>query len=164
MAPVDTFLITWYIIFAFTAMSFEPLYYFGCEWSITCPAGASSRPLAAIGRVWSIYVTWDPLFHSPPLWLRVLCYIEVFVFGPLYGLTAYGLLWRKTWLPPLAYCFSGALIYSTIVYFLMEVLENAPGTNFLAVFLVNIPWTVIPIILVSRLRSISQSSHNEKYE
>lgn len=153
MISLDTTLIAWLIVFAFTAVAFEPLYYFGCDWSSACPASAHSSLLSHVRDLWRIYVAWDPLFDHPPLWLRILCTIEVFVFGPLYAITAYGLYFRKPWLPVVAYCFSGALVYSTIVYFLMEALENFPGTNLLAVFLVNIPWTIVPMVLIFRLVS-----------
>ena len=157
MTSLDYNLIAWFIVFTFTAIVFEPLYYFGCDWSLACPAAANSSLLSNTRDLWAIYVSWDPLFDHPPLWLRVLCTIEVFLFGPLYALTAYGLYFQRPWLPAVAYSFSGALVYSTIVYFLMEILENVPGTNFTAVFLVNIPWTIVPLMLVHRLVSVPSS-------
>ena len=86
-----------------------------------------------------------------PLWLRILCAIEVFIFGPLYLICAYGLCFKKQWLAQIALPFCGALVYSTVVYFAMEVLDQVPGTNMALVFIVNIPWTIFPIILIGRV-------------
>ena len=110
---IEMFLIVWFAVFGFTALVFEPLYYFGCGWDgLSCPAAQYSSLMKHIQTIWHVYCQWDPLFYKPPLWLRVLCSIEVFLFGPLYCVTVYGLLYKLNW-SPLAYCFSGALIYST---------------------------------------------------
>lgn len=153
MDNVEFFLIFWFSVFAFTALVFEPLYYFGCAWDgWSCPTSLSSSFHGSIMKnvhaIWKIYCQFDPLFYSPPLWLRVLCSIEVFLFGPLYCVIVYGLLYKLKWVAPLAFFFSGALIYSTIVYFLMEYYENVPNTNFVAVFLINCPWTFVPMVLI----------------
>jgi hypothetical protein len=77
--------------------------------------------------------------------------IEVFIFGPLYLIFAYGFYYNTWWLRDLALPFSGALIYSTIVYFAMEALEMVPGTNMAIVFAVNLPWTILPCLVLYRL-------------
>jgi hypothetical protein len=151
LTSFDAVLIGWYVLFGVVALSFEPAYYFGCEWSgLLCPAAAKSPVMRGIRDLWMIYAHWDPLFLEVPLWLRVLCSIEVFVFGPLYLITAWGILRRASWLKALALPFSGALVYSTGVYFTMELLEAMPGTNMLMVFAVNLPWTIVPLMLMWR--------------
>lgn len=102
-------------------------------------------------NIWLFYNQWDPLFNIPPMWLRVMCTIEVFIFGPLYTLTAYGMYKDTAWFAGLALPFAGALIYSTIVYFAMEIILNEPGTNITMVFVVNLPWTIIPMMLVGKI-------------
>jgi uncharacterized protein (DUF983 family) len=54
--------------------------------------------------------------------------------------------------------FSGALIYSTIVYFVMEILEADARTNLWMIFLVNIPWTIIPILSTYRIATLIKRS------
>ena len=160
---MEVFLIVWFAVFGFTALVFEPLYYFGCAWDgLSCPAAQSSTLMKHVQAIWHIYCQWDPLFYNPPLWLRVLCSIEVFLFGPLYCVIVYGLLYKLKWIAPLAYGFSGALIYSTIVYFLMEYYENLPNTNFVAVFLVNCPWTFVPMVLIyHQLTTVPRTNHGQ---
>jgi hypothetical protein len=152
-SPNRTFL-EWVLIsslylFCFVALVFEPLYYFGCNWDDRNQACDKSPhlPVTSAVRIWRKYVQWDPLFEFVPMWLRIMCTIEVFVFGPLYGICAYGVQFRRTWLPAVALPFAGALFYSTIVYFAMEIIEFLPNTNLFAVFIVNIPWSVVPLLL-----------------
>lgn len=148
---IDKILFYWYCLFAFVALFFEPLYYFGCSWDgVNCPAAATSPLISYTKDLWMIYAQWDPMFLIVPLWLRVLCSIEVFLFGPLYLAVAVGMVKDADWLFPLSLVFNGALIYSTIVYFTMEYIEFLPGTNLVMVFLVNIPWTIVPILSVWR--------------
>ena len=91
------------------------------------------------------------MFYNVPMWLRVMCSIEVFLFGPLYVLTAIGMAYETKWFVNLALPFSGALIYSTVVYFAMEIIENMPGTNLGFVFLINLPWTIVPMLLLHQI-------------
>jgi hypothetical protein len=148
MTILDKVLIHTFYLFGFVALIFEPLYYFGCDWELAKCQQSSSKIVQIVGQIWSIYCQWDPLFINLPLWLRVLCSIEVFIFGPCYILAAYGYQYKCTWHSYLISPFCGALIYSTIVYFAMEWIEFVPGTNMYMVFIVNIPWTIFPIILI----------------
>lgn len=148
---MDRLLIFMFWLFAFVALVFEPLYYFGCHWeAINCP-NSPYLIVKFVGKIWEIYNQWDPLFNSIPLWLQLMCSIEVFIFGPLYAICAYGLQIKASWLPSVALPFCGALFYSTIVYFGMEFLDPLPGTNFVMVILVNIPWSIFPVLLGMRV-------------
>lgn len=154
-SSLDYFIFSWFCLFAFVALIFEPLYYFGCDWNgLTCPLAASNDVVNHTRNLWMIYAAWDPMFYVVPMWLRVMCYIEVFIFGPLYVITVYGMYYAAPWFSSVALPFAGALIYSTIVYFAMEVIENMPGTNMWLVFAVNLPWTIIPLLLVYRIATV----------
>ena len=154
-STLDRVLIAIYWLFAFIGLVFEPLYYFGCDWAYeNCPS-SNSIVVSAVGQLWLIYAKWDPLFYTIPNWLRVLCSIEVFIFGPLYALNAYGLQVKARWLPFVALPFNGALVYSTLVYFAMEFIWLTPGTNALMVLLINIPWTIFPVIMMLRVVALT---------
>mmetsp|Transcript_11388 Transcript_11388/g.18534 ORF Transcript_11388/g.18534 Transcript_11388/m.18534 type:complete len:168 (+) Transcript_11388:161-664(+) len=149
---LDRCLVYVFYVFAFTALVFEPLYYLGCDWNFeSCLYEESSALVKYTKAVWSVYNQWDPLFTAPPDWLKVMCYIEVFIFGPLYALSAYGLQYRCKWLPYVTLPFSGALFYSTVVYFVMEFAYPEPGTNLMMVLIVNIPWSIFPVLLAYRV-------------
>jgi len=168
ISTLDMALIVSFCIFGFTALVFEPLYYFGCDWNFHTCTHELTWPIIRMAKsIWEIYCEWDPMFYNIPDWLRVLSCIEVFVFGPLYGLCAYGL-WNPThtgspthsyapWLPWVALPFCGALLYSTMVYFAMEVLYPMEGTNLSLVFAINLPWSIGPVVLAYRLICMGES-------
>lgn len=113
--------------------------------------GAADDPTSLIRRVWSIYEQWDPIFNHPPLWLRVMCWIEVVLFGPLYFVSAFAVATRSPrLLRGVVAPFAGALVYSTIVYFALELAPESrvEGTNDVMVLLINAPWTVIGAVLM----------------
>lgn len=161
LSGLDQALIGTLWLFAAVALVFEPLYYFGCNWSDVHDS-CNNSPFAAVrgaAIAWRIYSNqWDPMFIDIPMWLRVMCAIEVLCFGPLYALCAIGLQTRSSWLPIIAFTFSGALFYSTIVYFAMEYIDQIPGTNLLMVFVINIPWSILPVVLSWRVSNLYTST------
>ena len=58
---------------------------------------------------------------------------------------------RRDWIRLPGLLYSGAIIYSTLVYFLTEFLTEGHRANLLMVTLVNIPYTIVPCVLVWRL-------------
>lgn len=160
----DKFIFYWFCLFAFVALIFEPLYYYGCNWNgLDCPLSKTNMIIHYTKEIWLIYGRWDPMFLDVPMWLRVMCSIEVFIFGPCYLITAVGMYNNSDWLIPFSFPFAGALIYSTIVYFAMEMIELLPGTNMTAVFLVNLPWTFLPIFLIVRLLQKSDTNKPKSF-
>ena len=93
-----------------------------------------------------------------------MCTIEVLAFGPLYALSAYGLHYRCKWLPYVALPFTGALFYSTVVYFWMDFVYPEPGTDMIMVFIVNIPWSIFPVLLGYRVIDLMNNVVDEKSE
>lgn len=154
---IDRVLIISFWMFAFIALVFEPLVYFGClsaegvsvsaDWRIShCKDGY-------IQDIWRLYASWDPLFIRVPPFLRIMCGIEVFIFGPSYMICALCLSMRipPLWFPAFALFFAGSLFYSTLLYFAYEMLfAPAAFVNMSMVILINIPWSIIPIILAYR--------------
>ena len=159
---LDKCLVFVFYVFAFTALVFEPLYYFGCNWDYNMCYYESFVMVRFTKALWGIYCQWDPLFYKIPDWLIVMCTIEVFLFGPLYAISAYGLQYRRKWLPYVALPFCGALFYSTLVYFAMEFIYPVPGTNMFMVFIVNIPWSIFPVLLGYRVLLLKRSDSLNK--
>ena len=115
-------------------------------------AGAAGRPPTAFEavtlRVWRLYTRFDPVFEAPPAWLRAMCWAEVLLFGPLYFVTAWGLARWAAWARFVALPFAGALLYSTLLYFALELSSGGvPGTSTPVVLLVNLPWTLLPFAI-----------------
>ncbi len=145
--PLDAFLVLCFGLFAISSLIFEPFIVFDVDLSTTTDP---------VGRTWYWYArSFDPIFLDTPLWLRIMCGIDAFVFGPFYLVLIYALARARNWIRVPALLYAAAIVYSTLVYFGYEVLEpsNRAQVNLLAVFLVNIPFTVVPLVLMSRMRS-----------
>jgi len=163
---VDRALVWTFALFAFVAMAFEPAYYFPCRWRLDAegPCGDPSTD-GIVLALWRFYGRWDALFVVVPPFLRIMCTIEVFLFGPAYAVVAYYLHRGRdadapAWFPAFALLFSGALIYSTLVYFAFEVLHewDNDATSLPMVFLVNAPWSLAPAVLAWRIGELRSSA------
>lgn len=144
--PFDSFLVFWFSLFAVSSLVFEPFIVFGVDLSTTSDI---------FGRTWYWYASsFDPIFVATPLWLRIMCGIDAFVFGPFYLVLIYALVRARNWIRVPALLYGAAIVYSTIVYFGYEFLDtaNRAEANLLAVFLVNVPFTIVPLLLMWRMR------------
>jgi hypothetical protein len=143
MPALDRLFVACFAVFAFTSICMEPYITFGVN---------LARATSPLGRAWYFYArNWDPLFLDQPAYMRVMTGIDEWVYGPMYLVLIYAFVRRRDWirLPGLLYC--GAIIYSTLVYFLTEFLTEGHRANLTMVTLVNIPYTIVPCLLVWRL-------------
>ncbi|UCH29811.1 MAG: DUF2781 domain-containing protein, partial [Myxococcales bacterium] len=60
----------------------------------------------------------------------------------------------RTWIRLPAFIYGAAIVYSTAVYFGWELLDadNRSHANMVGVFVVNIPYAIIPLLLMWRMR------------
>ena len=144
--PFDAFLVFWFCLFAVSSLVYEPFIVFGVDLAATTDV---------FGRSWYWYAhSFDPIFLDTPLWLRIMCAIDAFVFGPFYLVLIYALTRARSWIRVPALLYGAAIVYSTLVYFGYEFLDaaNRAEADLLAVFLVNIPYTIVPLLLMWRMR------------
>lgn len=144
--PLDAFLVFWFCLFAISSLVYEQFIVFGVDLAATTNI---------FGRSWYWYAhSFDPIFLDTPLWLRIMCGIDAHVFGPFYLVLIYAFARRRNWIRIPALLYGAAIVYSTAVYFGFEFLDesNKAQANLWAVFLVNIPYTLIPLLLMWRMR------------
>jgi len=139
----DRLLMAWLGLFAFTSLVMEGYLLLGGD------LREASDPL---GRLWAWYAARDPIFFDPPLFLRWMCAVDAALFGPFYLVALYAFARRRAWirLPGLAYV--GTIVYSTVLYFGVELLDPVPGTDLAVVAAVNAPYVLVPLWLAWRLR------------
>jgi len=143
---LDAFLVFCFCLFAVSSIVYEQFIVFGVDL-------ATTRDI--FGRSWYWYASsFDPIFLDTPLWLRIMCTIDAYVFGPFYLVLVYAFTRGKNWIRVPALLYGAAILYSTAVYFGYEFLHetNRAEANLLAVFLVNVPYTVVPLLLMWRVR------------
>jgi hypothetical protein len=141
--PFDLLLVATFALFAFTSLVMEMYIVFGVD--LRDPG---SDPFA---RAWALYCTWDPIFLDTPLWLRIMCGIDGFVFGPFYLVLVWALAKERAWIQLPALLYAAAIVYSTIVYFGYEFIAEAGRADMTMVVLVNIPYTIMPLALAWRM-------------
>ena len=143
--PFDLFLVARFCVFAFTSLVMEMYITFGVDLE-----GATDP----FGRIWYWYASsYDPIFLDPPFYLWLMCSIDGFVFGPFYILLIVAFVRKENWIRLPAIVYASAIVYSTVVYFGVEFVEEAGRANLLAVVLVNIPYTIVPLLLLGRVWS-----------
>ncbi len=142
--PRDCALVALFALFAFTSLVMEPYFVFGVDYA------RAHDPFAA-GWLW--YARFDPAFVDRPLFLRVVCGVDLFVFGPFYLVAIYALVRARAWIRVPMYLWAGAIVYSTLVYFAWEILGESARANLPVVVGVNIPYTIVPILAAVRMRS-----------
>jgi len=83
-----------------------------------------------------------------------LVYEQFVVFSACYLVFIFAFIKGRNWVRIPALLYGSAIVYSTIVYFGWEFLDaaNRAQANLLAVFAVNIPYTVVPFLLMWRVR------------
>lgn len=144
--PFDLILIFFFCIFAVTSLVYEQYIVFGIDLATTTDI---------FGRSWYWYArSFDPVFLDTPLWLQIMCGIDAFIFGPCYLVFIYAFIRGRNWVRIPALLYGAAIIYSTLVYFGWEFLnpENRAEANLLMVFLINIPYSIVPMLLMWRVR------------
>ncbi len=143
LPAIDRALIVCFGLFAFTSICMEPYITFGVD---------LARATGPLGRAWYFYArSWDPLFLEQPAYMRVMTGIDEWVYGPMYLVLIYAFVRRRTWIRVPALLFSGAVIYSTLVYFLTEFVSEGHRANLAMVTVVNIPYTIVPCVLAWRM-------------
>ena len=80
--------------------------------------------------------------------------LDAFLVFWFYLVLVYALTREKNWIRIPALLYGATIVYSTAVYFGYELFDeaNRGEANLLAVFLVNIPFTVVPLLLMWRMR------------
>jgi hypothetical protein len=128
--------------FALTSFLVDPCSAFGIAVDVN-----SKCPIIRASSQWAVQT--DPLWLANPPMLRVQTGISVFVYGPLYVLTIIALFKKWTWIRLPDLLLSGALAANVLVYVIAAFVGykvNQP----VAFVAVNLPYLVLPILLVKR--------------
>jgi len=149
---LDSVLLGSMCMFLFVAWFFEPYVVYLCGWEGLVTTECQET---TVGWLWHYYAsTFDPVFLNLPLWLRIVCSLDTFLFGPFYLVSVLAFVAGQVdtkWYRAVALPWSGMLIYSTIVYFAYECIAEADRASLVWVFLINLPWTLAPWLLILRL-------------
>jgi hypothetical protein len=120
----------------------------------------------------------DPLLIANPSWMRAMCILSAFVFGPFYVVLVYSFVKGKNWIRPFALFYAGMIVESMIVILYAEFAGDAAlfgqmcqggvkaadelaraglnqdlsVQNALKFMAFNLPYKVMPLLLAIRMR------------
>jgi hypothetical protein len=155
----DRFFFGCFVVFILVAFVHEPLFYYYCGWDGLRHNSCTNSTIAAI---WNGYARYDPVYFDMPLWMALMIGFDSTLLAPFYLYAAY-ILWTGKVDTPLfraiAYTICGGLIYAMILYIAWEVLSaNQYQTALLPVIAYNVPWGIVPLLLVFRLYAGGQKT------
>jgi hypothetical protein len=97
----------------------------------------------------------DPLFMSPPDWMRIVTGLSAFVYMPFYVVLVFALIKGKNWiqLPSVIYAtmissITGIIVFG-VEFFGEPELRTQNPVKFLAF---NLPYVLLPLVLLVRMR------------
>lgn len=141
--PRDRYLMLCFVAFACTSFMVDRLAALDVD---VCGEQSLGGSLCWYGR------NLDPLFLANPQWLRVLSGISAWVFGPLYVLFAWAV-WRGLdSVVPIARAWAVAMLYSMVVHLYMEYFGDYPPPRPWLLLGVYLPYAVLPVLVLVRLR------------
>lgn len=148
----DAFFVIAFGLFTLVAFVHEPLFYAYCGWDGLRHDSCTNQTIAAI---WKGYAKYDPVYLDMPLWMALMIGFDTFLLSPFYVYSIYVFATGRadtTLYRSVAYTVSGALIYAMLLYISWEILEaKRYGTSLFPVIAYNIPWGLVPLLLVVRL-------------
>lgn len=146
--PFDWFFIAIFSMFTITSLISDLLPTIGVDIS------HASSNFFVNSNWWYAHDT-DPLFMTPPVWMRIVTGLSAFVYMPFYVLLVLSLVkgWNWIQLPSVIYATMISVITGVIVFgveFFGEPEWVTPNpVKFLAF---NLPYVLIPILLLVRMR------------
>jgi peptidoglycan/LPS O-acetylase OafA/YrhL len=146
--PIDIVFIVVFAAFTITSLISDLLPTMGVDIS------HSSANFFVNSNWWYAHDT-DPLFMTPPVWMRIVTGLSAFVYMPFYVLLVISLIrgWNWIQLPSVIYATMIASITGIIVFgveFFGEAQWLTPNpAKFLAF---NLPYVLLPILLLIRMR------------
>ena len=94
----------------------------------------------------------DPLIMARPQWWQDTIWLDVIFYGPFYALATYAFVRGKEWIRIPAIFYGGMLFADVFIILGEEIAGPHASPNLPLVLALNLPWLVVPIFLVLRLR------------
>jgi hypothetical protein len=161
----DRFFLVCFALFILVAFVHEPLFYYYCGWD-GLRHNSCTNP--TIGAIWNGYARYDPVYFDMPLWMALMIGFDSILLSPFYVYSFWIFRTGRVDTPlyrAIGCTVSGGLIYAMILYLTWEAMSAAQyGTALLPVALYNLPWGIIPLLLVIRLYRGGQTTGEQTRE
>lgn len=95
---------------------------------------------------------YDPLLMArPPFW-KMTMWIDVLFFGPFYLAAGYAFVRGRSWIRTPALVWSGTMLANVSIILMDERYGVTPAPNFPIVVGFNLPWLLLPVAMIWRMR------------
>jgi emopamil binding protein len=109
-------------------------------------------PASMVDLVHAYGTRYDPLLIArPPFW-RMTIWIDAVLFGPFYLAATYAFLRGRDWIRVPALVWSGMMLANVLIILMEERYGAWAAPNFAVVLGLNLPWLLLPVAVVFRLR------------
>jgi hypothetical protein len=118
-------------------------------------------PAPLINMVHSYGNAVDPLLIARPQWWKDTIWLDVLFYGPFYASAIYAFVRGKEWIRIPA-VFYGGMMFADVFIILGEEIAGPHASPHLPLVLaLNLPWLLVPLLLVLRLRNEHPFTHVE---
>lgn len=101
--------------------------------------------------------SFDPLLIARPVWWKMTIWIDAIFFGPFYVAAIYAFTKRKEWIKVPSLVWAGSMLSNVIIILGEEILGPNATPHPLIVILLNLPWLIMPFVVIFRIWSKSNS-------
>jgi len=108
-------------------------------------------PAFMIDAVHNYGRTYDPVLIARPVWWKATIWIDVLFFGPFYVVALYAFARGKEWIRTPSLVYSGMMLSNVIIILIEELTGEYPTPQPLIVFLLNLPWLLLPLYIIFRM-------------
>jgi hypothetical protein len=103
--------------------------------------------------------TYDPLLMArPPFWQATM-WIDVLLFGPFYLAAIYAFIRGRNWIRVPALVWSGMMMSNVLIILMDEWYGVTPAPNYWFVVGLNLPWLLLPLAVIWRMRRDQPFNH-----
>ncbi len=109
-------------------------------------------PAAMVKLIHGYGQTFDPLVMARPQWWKMTIWLDVLFYGPFYIFAIYAFIKGRDWIRVPAIFYSGMMFADVFIILGEEAAGSHAAPNLPLVFLLNLPWLLLPIFLTIRLQ------------
>jgi hypothetical protein len=119
-------------------------------------------PVLFVDMVHSYAGSLDPLLLARPVWWKMTIWLDVLFYGPFYAFAIYAFIKGRDWIRIPAIFYAGMMFAGVFIILGEEYAGPHASPHFLRMLGLNLPWLLVPLLLVYRLHAASPFSSEQQ--
>jgi hypothetical protein len=140
--PRDWFFVFAFLFFCYTSFSSDAWHALGA---------IDDSTFWGRGNLWYVRVTGDEFLLKDLAFTRLNTGISAFVFGPFYIVLIYAFVRGRNWIRAPALIYAGAMLHGFVEFMVWDLTSGAPPRHPIQFWAFNVPYAVVPLLLVRRM-------------